>query len=278
MLPMALHLFGLCVLFHFSSSLATPLPLYGSLEGSTDEEEFANFTSFLINSSFSSEPQTTPVGPTHVETGLSQVLNFLEENVFLILVCGFLLLFGFLVICGAIFMSRRRRVNAYYPSSFPSKMYVDHRDKTGEATPFKELPEKPVPEQQHEPVDSHKQLQADIMRAAKSLRTPNKSVDAAQGSSTSHKVADHSPDGSTPDGGVLDQQIVNHPEEKELSETDNDTAAAADSQLNPPEPSHPEEEDDSQGPPTSRSPRPSSLHIHNDSATLQLIAGEKTAF
>ncbi|XP_035524090.1 transmembrane protein 119b [Morone saxatilis] len=279
MLPMALRLIGLSVVFFIRSSSATPLPFYSSLEGSTDEEELSNITSFLPTSNVSSEYQTTPVGPTHVETDfLSQVVNFLQENMLLILVAGTFILLVFLIICGAIFMSHRRKVNAYYPSSFPSKMYVDHRDKTGGAKPFNEVPEKPAPEQKSETVDSHKQLQADIMRAAKSLRTPNKSVDAAEGCGPSQKVADHSPeDSSKPDGSILDQQLPSLPEEKELCElSESEAAASAGSpELNPPEDP---EEDDSREPLTGRSLRPSSLHIHNDSATLQLIAGEKTAF
>lgn len=280
MLPMAFRLM-LCVVFCISSSSATPLPFYSPLEGSTDEEELCNSTASLPTSNWFPENQTTPVGPTHVETDfLSQVVNFLEENMLLILVAATFILLVFLIICGAIFMSHRRKVNAYYPSSFPSKMYVDHRDKTGGAKPFNEVPEKPAPEQESEPVDSHKQLQADIMRAAKSLRTPTKSVDAAEGSDPSQKVAYHSPeDSSKPDGSSLDQQLPSLPEEKELCElSDSEAAAAAGSpEPSPPEQPHPEE-DDPQEPLTGRSLRPSSLHIHNDSATLQLIAGEKTAF
>ncbi|XP_070707056.1 transmembrane protein 119b [Pempheris klunzingeri] len=280
MLPMALHLIGLCVVFYISSSSATALPFYSSLEGSTDEEEIGNLTPFLRTSNWSSEYQTTPIGPTHVETDfLGKVVSFLEENMLLILVAGSFILLVFLIVCGAIFMSRRRKVNAYYPSSFPSKMYVDHRDKTGGAKLFNEVPEKAAPEQESEPVDSHKQLQADIMRAAKSLRTSNKSVDAAEGSDHSQKVADHSPeDSSKPDASILDQQLPRLPEEKELCElSDKEAAAAGSPELNPSEQPHPDE-DDSQEPLTGRRLRPSSLHIHNDSATLQLIAGEKTAF
>ncbi|XP_070780447.1 transmembrane protein 119b [Enoplosus armatus] len=281
MLPMALHLIGLCVVFCISSSSATPLSFYSSPEGSTDEEDLSNLTSFRPTSNWSSEYQTTPVGPTHVKTDfLSQVVNFLEENMLLIIVSASFILLVFLIVCGAIFMSRRRKVNAYYPSSFPSKMYVDHSDKTGGTKPFNEVPEKPAPEQESEPVDSHKQLQADIMRAARSLRTPNKCVNAAEGSEPGQKVADHSPeDGSKLDGSILDQQLPSLPEEKELYELPDSEAAAAAGcpELNPPEQPHPEEED-SQEPLTGGSLRPPSLHIHNDSATLQLIAGEKTAF
>lgn len=285
MLLMAHHLIGLSAVFCISSSVATPLLLYNPLEGSTDEEELSNLTYFLRVGNFSSSYQTTPVGPTHVETDfLSQVVNFLEENMLLILVSSILILLLFLIVCGALFMSHRRKVNAYYPSSFPSKMYVDHRDKTGGAKPFHELPEKTSPEQKNEPVDSHKQLQADIVRAAKSLRTPNKPVDAAEASGPSQMVADHRPEGSSePDGSILDQELPSPPEVQEpRGLCGSDAAAEAESpELNPPEQLHPEEPQEPQEPQeplASRSLRPSSLHIHNDSATLQLIAGEKTAF
>lgn len=278
---MALQLIGLFAVFCISCSLATPLPIFSSLEGSTDEEEF-NFTSSVPTSNLSSEYQTTPVGPTHVDSDfLSQVVNFLEENMLLILVAGSFILVVFLIICGAIFMSRRRKVNAYYPSSFPSKMYVDHRDKTGGAKIFNEVPEKTAPEQESEPVDSHKQLQADIMRAAKSLRTPNKSVDAVEGGDSSQNVTNQSPeDISKTDGSILDKELPSLPEENELCHQLSDSEVAAEPgspERNSPEQPCPEE-DDQQEPLIGRSPRPPSLHIHNDSATLQLIAGEKTAF
>ncbi|XP_026153084.1 transmembrane protein 119b [Mastacembelus armatus] len=278
---MALHQISLCVVFCISSCLTTPLSLYTILEGSTDEEEFGNLSSPLPTHKLSPEYQTTPVIPTHRKTDfLGQVVKFLEENKLLIFVSATFTLLVFLIISGAIFMSRRRKVNAYYPSSFPSKMYVDHRDKTGGTKLFNEVPEKPAPEQESEPVDSHKQLQVDIMRAAKSLRTPNKSVDTADGSDPSHKVADHSPeDCSKPDGSIVDQPLPSLPEEKEQREPSESepVAVGGSPEQSPAEQLHPEE-DESQEPLIDTGLRPSSLHIHNDSATLQLIAGEKTAF
>ncbi|KAL6096923.1 tmem119 [Pungitius sinensis] len=275
MLPMGP--IGLFVVFCISSSMSTPLSFHNDLEGSTDEEEPSIFTSSAPTSNHSTEYQTTPFGTTHVETDfLNGVVDFLEENMLLILVAASFILLFFLIICGAIIMSHRRKVNTYYPSSFPSKMYVDRRDKTGDAKLFNEVPEKPAPEQKSEPVDSHRQLQADIMRATKRLRTPNKCVDAAEGSDPSGKVGDQSPEDSTPpDGGILDQQLPDLPLETHLCGP-SDGGAAEEEEEEGEGGSH--ELKESPEPLTARSLRPPSLHIHNDSATLQLIAGQKTAF
>lgn len=264
----ARRVFGLCALL-CSSISAMPLPFYTFLEGSSGGEELGNFTDLLRSGNFTSDFQSAPTGPGRVETDfLSDTVSFLQDNMLLIIVSSVFILLLFLIVCGAIFMSRRHKVNAYYPSSFPSKMYVDRRDKTGGAKPFNEVPEKPAPEQQPEPVDFHKQLQADIMRAARSLRTPSKPTDAAE-TAGSMKNAAGPEDNSQPEQSFLEQQRPDRPTE----------AAAA--ELPPPQLPHPQDEDDdddSQTCASHRTLRPSSLHLHSDSATLQLIAGEKTAF
>ncbi|XP_061590180.1 transmembrane protein 119b [Cololabis saira] len=279
MLPVVLRHIHLAVGACFSSSLATPL--YSSLEGSTDEEELGNTPSASVSTSIisSTEYQTTPADPVQEETNfLNQLGNFLEENMLLILVATTFVLLVFLIICGAICMSHRRRVNAYYPSSFPFKMYVDHQDKTGGTKPFNEVREKVAPEKEIEAVDSHKQLQADIMRAAKSLRTPNKSADTLERNEPCQKVADHSSEDSfNPDASIVDRQLSSLHEKEECELSDSGAASASSPNLDPPEQQLPREVDIPEAS-IGKSLRPSSLHIHNDSATLQLIAGEKTAF
>lgn len=272
MLPVVLHRISLCAVFCISS-LATPL--FSPQEGSADEEDLGYSVSTRIFSS--TEYQTTPADPVKEEPSfIEQLGNFLEENMLLILVATVLILLVLLIVCASVYLSHRRKVNVYYPSSFPSKMYVDHQDKTGGTKPFSEVREKVAPEQEAETVDSHKQLQADIMRAAKSLRTPNKSADAPERSEPCLKVAGQSSEDSfKADGSVLNQQLPSLPE-KEECECPVGDAAAVNPDLDPPEQLNPR--DDSQEPVTGRSLRPSSLHIHNDTATLQLIAGQKTAF
>lgn len=246
-------------------ALASALPLY-SFEGSTDEEDIFNTTASGPTLYLFSEHPITSAAPHVNADALKRVEDFLRENTLLILVTITLVFLIFLIVCGAFFMSRKHKLNAYYPSSFPSKMYVDHQDKTGGAKPFHEVPEKKSLEHTNEPMDSHKQLQADIMRAARSLRAPTKAAVGGQ------KDDLCSEDTLKPkDSSILDALLPSLPEEEpcqlSLSET---TAASSDENMS--------DKRDSHEILLSLNARPPSLHIHNESATLQLIAGEKTAF
>ncbi|KAM4719625.1 transmembrane protein 119b [Anableps anableps] len=273
--PEALPPISLCLVFCIGRSLGTHLPLYSPLEGSTDEEELSYINSSVAPRVHPTEHQTTPPEPSREERNITEFTKFLEENMLLILVSSTLIFLTFLITCGAFFMSRRLKGNSYHPCSFPSKMYVDHQDKTGGTKPFNEVQGKAVPELEMEPVDSNKQLQADILRAASSLRTPNKCAQAAERNEANQKAADHSTqDNFKPDYSILDQQLPTLPEEEQCELSDSREAEAVSF-----EPDHPEQpHEDSEEPATGKSLRPSSLHIHNETATLQLIAGEKTAF
>uniref|UniRef100_A0A8C7T998 Transmembrane protein 119 n=1 Tax=Oncorhynchus mykiss TaxID=8022 RepID=A0A8C7T998_ONCMY len=137
---MALNLIGLLVtLWSSSPSLATPLPFNISLEGSAEGEELDSLIdtpSPPATSGPALESSTTSHGSTHVEhLLLRQMVHFLQDNLFLILVFFTLFITIFLILCCACIMSRKRKINAYYPS---------------------------------------KKLHHDIMKAAKNLRTLSK--------------------------------------------------------------------------------------------------------
>lgn len=106
---------------------------------------------------------------------LNDILGFLQENLFLILVITGLIIIIFLLICSAVVLSRRRKVSTYYPGAFPAKMYVNESDKTGGTRIFCEVPEKPISTSVEEPNNRAKQLQEDILLATKNLRTSTKS-------------------------------------------------------------------------------------------------------
>lgn len=270
------HLIGLLAVFCISIShnLSMPLSLYTSIEGSTDEEEPGNITHIFQFSNSSFENQTTASSPVQRKNDfLNQAVIFLEENMFLILLWCSLTVLTFLIVCGAIIMSRRRKVNAYYPSSFPSRMYVDQRDKAGGTKLFNEVPERATPEQQAEPFDSHKELQAAIMRAAKSLRTPSKAAADTTSGSTAD-VGEHTAEANGPPQGVPEG---NKPAQESEGQAEL-AAGGPENNSSTPLTLPPSQDDESQESGPRPSLRPSSLHIHNDSATLQLIAGEKTAF
>uniref|UniRef100_A0A3P9H6Y7 Transmembrane protein 119b n=1 Tax=Oryzias latipes TaxID=8090 RepID=A0A3P9H6Y7_ORYLA len=254
-------------------SLATPTTFYSRLEGSTDEEELISTNAFMSTTVPSTKLQTPTELARAEQDFLKDLVDFLEKNVLLILVITALVLLVFLMICGVLLMSHWRKVNSYYPASFPSKMYVDERDKTGGARSFNEVQGKAACEHESLPVDSHRQLQADIMRAAKSLRAASKSTDATEKDESYQQEADPASENiSKSNCTILDQELSSVPEEKEPCEL-GDSGATSDPQLE----LHPGDED-SQEPAADRNLRPASLHIHNDSATLQLLAGEKTAF
>ncbi|KPP60286.1 transmembrane protein 119-like [Scleropages formosus] len=106
------------------------------------------------------------------ETLLGRAAGFLRENLLLSIAAPSLLVAVIVLLCCASAVGHKRKSNAYYPSSFPAQKYVDERDKAGGAGTFSEVPERPADSRCARPVDSAKQLRADIRNAAKNLRTP----------------------------------------------------------------------------------------------------------
>ncbi|NXP17522.1 TM119 protein, partial [Scytalopus superciliaris] len=104
---------------------------------------------------------------------LDGLVDFFKEYLLLVVVVGSLSFVLLFIICAAVIVRQKHKASAYYPSSFPKQKYVDERDKAGGPRAFSEVPDA-APEA--EPLDGSRQLQADILAAAQSLKSPPKAA------------------------------------------------------------------------------------------------------
>lgn len=280
---------------------ATPLAFNISMEGSGEVDEIeviptsahGSHAPPLMPPTVGIELDKTQVEPFHI----GQVVDFLRENLFPILVISSLLVLVIIIITCASILSHKRKVSAYYPCSFPSKMYVDQRDKSGGAKVFSEVPEKESTSgQQGDPArDSARRLQEDILMIAKNLRSPSKGVRVdkeAKGSMPKQHEAEKSPKNEEATQGAascpLGQEAdANSPatDDPKGEETNVNQPLTPSSETDTGKPEAPEEEegllkegDSSPGPQSSQGPQETAETQETDSPAAGLLAGEKTAF
>lgn len=276
---------------------ATPLTLNISMEGSGEVDEIEVIPTSARGSR--APPLASPtvgveLDKTQVEPfQIGQVVDFLRENLFPILVISSLLVLVIVIITCAYILSHKRKVSAYYPCSFPSKMYVDQRDKSGGAKVFSEVPEKESTGGQHgEPArDSARRLQEDILMIAKNLRSPTKGVRVdkePKGSVSKLDEAEKSPkneDANRVAASCPVGQETEASDEPKGEETNVNQPLTPSSETDTGKPEAPEEEegllkegDTSPGPQSSQGPQETAETQETDSPAAGLHAGEKTAF
>ncbi|XP_030210820.1 transmembrane protein 119b [Gadus morhua] len=282
--PMAPHGIGLSLALWSGSSLASPFPLQILAEGSATEEETGALapgpTQLTTRSSTLLDYQTTSTGDLTdgAATALDQVVEFLHRNLIYIVAGASVALLMLLIVCIAVTLKRKLRINAYYPCSFPAKMYVEQRDKEGGVKRFDQVPEKAPRWQQSVPVDSGQRLQQDIMRAVKGLRTPTKKAtkvgEAAQADTPIE----------TTDGERLVEKATEEAETKWHSQTEASNEESREQGISLKQTGQPDvDPEDSPHSGADPSPvqpdhRPESPLIQCDSPKIQLINGEKTSF
>ncbi|XP_062411166.1 transmembrane protein 119b [Sardina pilchardus] len=285
---------------------ATPLAFNISVEGSGEADEIELIPTSargarippLAAPTVGAALDKTQVEPFHV----GQVVDFLRKNLFPILVISSLLVLVLVIVSCASILSHKRKVSAYYPCSYPSKMYVDQQDKSGGAKVFSEVPEKEAGGgQQGEPArDSARRLQEDILMIAKNLRSPSKGVrvdkevkggsapklDEADKRSGKNEDATPVAASTSPSGQETNaSQPASDVPQKEEEDSTVDQPPALSPETNtgkaeeaPEEEGLPKEGDSSPGPQSSEGPQETEETQETDSPATALLAGEKTAF
>ncbi|KAF7652834.1 hypothetical protein LDENG_00091840 [Lucifuga dentata] len=165
---------------------ATPMFYNISMDGSGGDEaelELLFPTSFstqapvhVITSATGAPTLTNTITTTMIRLKdfvLSQVVDFLQENLLIIIVVTSLLIVMVFIICCASAMSHKRKLEAYKPPPNPPRKYT--ADKSGGRKNSSEMQDRPYA------VDHVKRIQTQSMASPKNLRVPSKALVGERG-------------------------------------------------------------------------------------------------
>ncbi|XP_059843916.1 transmembrane protein 119b [Hypanus sabinus] len=120
----------------------------------------------ITSVSYTSSPAITSSKPPLIGT---IIMEFILKHMVFIIIAAVALVLLLIIVCTIIFM-KLSKGSAYYPSSFPTKKYVDEQDKRGSSKNFEEVTGMISGEPKEDTVNSTEQLQSDILSVNHNLK------------------------------------------------------------------------------------------------------------
>ncbi|XP_051888179.1 transmembrane protein 119b [Pristis pectinata] len=149
----------------------------GSYETEGTSTDVALRTSEISDVDTTSVAYTSSPAVTSAKPGLlgTIIMEFISQYAVFIIIAAVALVLLLIIVCTVIFM-KLSKASAYYPSSYPTKKYVDEQDKRGSSKNFEEVTGMVSDEPKEDTINSTEQLQANILSATHNLKkaTPSK--------------------------------------------------------------------------------------------------------
>ncbi|XP_078277669.1 transmembrane protein 119b [Rhinoraja longicauda] len=143
----------------------------GSYESAvtSTEEPFSTVRSSDIDTTDAALTSTLAVTASKSAHIGTVVKEFIMQYLTFIIIAAVALVLLLVLVCTVIF-TRLSKGSAYYPSSYPTKKYVDKQDKRGSGKNFEEVAGTVGEEPKEDMVNTSEQLQSDILSASHNLK------------------------------------------------------------------------------------------------------------